>query len=699
MTDLSTAVEAFVQEAREQLEGLEGLLLDLEAGTDRDRIDAIFRVLHTVKGSGSMFGFGVLARFTHHFEDAFDGVREGRLQIDERLVDVSLRARDHMMALLNCGGDTPEAGRLEASDQAKRLLETLAAIVGNASVAAASPDVRVAAPPQDRASRELSIRFRPDPSALRNGMRPDLLVSELAGLGEADIRLDTSELPLLTDLDPERSYLAWHIGLTTTQPRDAVEAVFLFADDAALEISEVPSPAEPAQSAQGVRADPAAVTQGAGSGGEAGQVKVSQGAQTRLSAAQGPATQGAAAPGAAAQGSGNAGGSGGRDNLRVPASKLDDIMDQLGELVIAQARLQQIATAGENPELESVVEEVERLVTGLRDATLSVRMLPIESVFGKFRRVVRDLSQELGKEVMLVTEGGETELDKNVIDRMSEPLVHMIRNSMDHGLEDAARRLATGKPARGKVTLAARQEGGEVLISIEDDGAGLNTEAIRARAVERGILTPESQASDAEIHQLIFAPGFSTASALSSVSGRGVGMDAVRSTVEALRGQTEIVTNPGRGTRVTLRLPVTLAIIDGFLVRLGTSVFVIPLAAVEECVEFDEAERRRESGRSMLQIREHLVPFLDLDDVFGRPRSTEPRRRVVIVKADGQRLGLVVDDILGQNQTVIKTLSAYHRNIPGLAGATILGDGAVAMIIDVATLARRARSVRRPVAA
>jgi len=687
MTDLSSAVEAFVQEAREQLEGLEGLLLDLEAGTDRDRIDAIFRVLHTVKGSGSMFGFGVLARFTHHFEDAFDGVREGRLQIDERLVDVSLRARDHMMALLDCGGDTPEASRLEASDTAKRLLETLAAIVGDTPAGADSPPAGTAAPqPEpDQSARHLSIRFRPDASALRNGMRPDLLMAELAGLGEAEIRLDASELPPLAELDPEQSYLAWSIRLTTAQPRDAVEAVFLFADDAALDILEEPMPEISASPAQGPRPDaPAAAAPQTGPQASAPPISAPQGSGPQGSASQAP---------------GNAAGGAVRDSLRVPASKLDDIMDQLGELVIAQARLQQIANAGRNPELESVVEEVERLVTGLRDATLSVRMLPIESVFGKFRRVVRDLSQELGKDVMLVTEGGETELDKNVIDRMSEPLVHMIRNSMDHGLEDAARRLAAGKPARGRVTLSARQEGGEVLISIEDDGAGLNTAAIRARAVERGILGADSQASDAEIHQLIFAPGFSTASALSSVSGRGVGMDAVRSTVEALRGQTEIVTIPGRGTRVTLRLPVTLAIIDGFLVRLGTSVFVIPLAAVEECVEFDEAERRRESGRSMLQIREHLVPFLDLDDVFGRPHSEEPRRRVVIVKADGQRLGLVVDDILGQNQTVIKTLSAYHRRIPGLAGATILGDGAVAMIIDVATLARRARSARRPVAA
>ncbi len=327
--------------------------------------------------------------------------------------------------------------------------------------------------------------------------------------------------------------------------------------------------------------------------------------------------------------------------------------------------------------------------------------MPIEAVFGKFRRVVRDLSAELTKDVALITEGGETEIDKNVIDRLSEPLVHMIRNSMDHGLEDADSRRAAGKPARGTVRLSARQEGGEVLIAIEDDGAGLDAEAIRAKAVERGLLPPDAQPTTTELHQLIFAPGFSTAKALSSVSGRGVGMDAVRSTVDALRGSVEVMSHPGRGSRVTLRLPVTLAIIDGLLVRLGEAVFVIPLSVVEECVEMEVAERRRESGRTILQIREHLVPFLDLDDVFSRPPSTEPRRRVVIVQADGARIGLVVDDILGQNQTVIKTLSVYHRDVQGFAGATILGDGGVALIIDVAMLARRAQAERaaiRPVA-
>lgn len=654
MNDINPAVATFIQEAQDLLEGLEALLLDIENGAAPEQVDAVFRTLHTLKGSGAMFGFSALARFTHHFEDAFDRVREGRLAVDARLVDLSLRARDHMTAMLNCGGDGPEALALESSAEAAALLSSLSRITGAAEAGMAAD----AEPPKAGVLRDWAIRFRPEPGALRNGMRPDLLMTELATLGHSIVTLDASDVPPLEDLVADECHLGWQIALHTDRPRAAIESVFIFADDAELEIRETGSedpPARPQDSA----------------GGKAS-------ARSAEAKAPAPATP------RAQDG----------ESVRVSATKLDEIMDQLGELVIAQARLQQIAHASGDSVLENMVEEVERLVTGLRDSTLSIRMLPIEAVFGKFRRVVRDLAAELKKDVALITEGGETEIDKNVIDRLSEPLVHMIRNSMDHGIEAAGQRLKAGKPERGTLRLSARQEGGEVLITIEDDGAGLDTEAIRAKAVERGLLAADATPAAAELHQLIFAPGFSTARELSSVSGRGVGMDAVRTTVDALRGSVEVASIPGQGTRVTLRLPVTLAIIDGLLVRLGDSVFVIPLASVEECVELDAAERRRESGRTMLCIREHLVPFLDLDDVFDRPPSTEPRRRVVIVKADGQRLGLVVDDILGQNQTVIKTLSVYHRAVEGFAGATILGDGAVALIIDVATLARAAGAAR-----
>lgn len=652
---MNPAIATFVEEASEQIEGLEAQLLDLEREVSAEVIDSVFRVLHTIKGSGAMFGFTELARFTHHFEEAFDRVREGRAAVNADLIDLSLKARDHMRALLDLGGDGPEARLLAEGPAAKGLLARLARIVGDgAGPAPLAPPPEAAPAPADL-PRRWRISFRPAASALRNGMRPDLLIAELEAMAtRISCTVDGSMVPDLDTIDPLQSYLGWTIDLETSEPRSAIEAVFIFADDADLSIEEVPeeSAAERAGTAQQAEGE-------------------------------GPVVLRARAVDPVAE------------TIRVPAQRLDEIVDQLGELVIAHARLQGLAARMADADLEALSEEMGRLVSGLRDATLAVRMLPIETVFGKFRRVVRDLSAELGKEVTLVTEGGETEIDKNVIDRLTEPLVHMIRNAVDHGIEPVERRLAAGKPAAGTVRLSASQEAGEVLIAISDDGGGLDTAAIRAKAVDRGLIDADSTLADHELHQLVFAPGFSTASKVSSVSGRGVGMDAVKTAIEALRGTVEIATVAGGGTRITLRLPVSLAIIEGLLVRLGSDTFVIPLAAVEECVELAETERRRESGRTMLQIREQLVPWLDLDVVFARKPSGAARRRLVVVRTEGQRLGLVVDDIVGQHQTVIKSFSAYHRGIGGLSGATILGDGKVALIVDVASLGRQADSLSR----
>ena len=639
MVDLSPAVTAYVQESRDILEGLEEALLDLEKRPDPETVDAVFRSLHTLKGGGAMFGFRLMAGFIHHFEDAFDRVRSGDLAISPKLINVVLKARDQMMAMLDCGGDGPETAALVTSAPLVALLTELDAALDNG----------VPLTPLVAATRLWHISFRPAATALQNGMRPDRLIEELVALGQAVVTINAEDVPPLDSFDPSVSYLAWQVALTTAQPRSALEAVFIFADDVDLDIHEV---------------------EGEATGSPQPDQREDKPTETAAAPPQKHDTAG--------------------DSVRVSSAKLDEILDQLGELVIAQARLRQISNSIDEPALEGLVEEVERLVTGLRDATLSVRMLPIEIVFGKFRRVVRDLSAELGKEIELETQGGDTEIDKNVLDRLSEPLVHMIRNSIDHGIELPQERSASGKPAKGRLRLSARQEAGEILISIEDDGKGLDAEAIRKKAVDRGLISTEDEISTAELHKLIFAPGFSTAATVSSVSGRGVGMDAVLTTVSALRGSVDVKSYPGQGTRVTLRLPLTLAIIDGLLVRVGAASYVIPLASVEECVEFDSIEHGRESGRTMLQIREHLVPFIDLIDAFDDLPGHEQRRRVVIVKAEGVRVGLVVDDILGQNQTVIKSLGPYHGGLEGFAGATILGNGSVALIADVGLLARRA---------
>ena len=357
------------------------------------------------------------------------------------------------------------------------------------------------------------------------------------------------------------------------------------------------------------------------------------------------------------------------------------MMDRVGELVIAQARLTQLAAAGANA--KGVAEEIERLASSLRDAVMGIRMLPIGSLFGRFRRLIHDLSRDLNKEIELIAEGEETELDKTMIERLADPLIHVIRNAADHGLEGVEARRAAGKDPVGHIRLVARHAGAEVLISVSDDGGGLNLAKIRAKAEENGLVAPGAVLSEAELHQLLFLPGFSTAHEVSALSGRGVGMDVVRRAIEGMRGSIDVASQAGKGSTFTLRLPLTLAIIEGLLVRVAEARYVVPLTAVEECVELSNEADARSRGRSFLNIRGELVPFLRLRELFGERGEPDPHQKVVIVANADVRVGLVVDQIIGGHQTVIKSLSKLHADVPSFSGATILGDGAVALILDV----------------
>ncbi|MEL0253966.1 MAG: chemotaxis protein CheA, partial [Novosphingobium sp.] len=336
--------------------------------------------------------------------------------------------------------------------------------------------------------------------------------------------------------------------------------------------------------------------------------------------------------------------------------------------------------------LRSISEEVERLANELRDTMMVLRMVPIASLFGRFRRLVHDLARETGKSIELETDGESTEIDKTVSERLADPIVHLIRNSCDHGLETEEERLAAGKPATGRLKLSAQQAGGEVLITIEDDGRGISRERVRAKAEANGLIQPGQVLSDSELLQLIFQPGFSTAAQITNLSGRGVGMDVVKRTIEGLRGHIDMASEPGKGSVITLRIPLTLAIIDGLLVRVGDGKYVIPLAAVEECLELSLEEDIRSRGRSMIQLRERLVPFLRLRELFATGTRPDPYQKIVVIATGGERVGLVVDQIIGSHQTVIKSMSSLHRSIPSFSGATILGDGGVALILDVVQL-------------
>jgi two-component system, chemotaxis family, sensor kinase CheA len=361
-------------------------------------------------------------------------------------------------------------------------------------------------------------------------------------------------------------------------------------------------------------------------------------------------------------------------------------MDHVGELVIAQSRLKQIAAASTDVQVKSVAEEIERLALELRDTTMGARMVPISQLFGRFRRLVHDLARDLGRDIAIVFSGEETELDKTLIERLADPLIHLIRNSVDHGVEAPDERVQAGKSRQGRIALAARHLGHEVLISITDDGRGLDRARIQERAEEQGLLPQGAKPTEAELFQLLFQPGFSIAREVSSVSGRGVGMDVVRRGIEALRGSIDIKSKRGSGTEITLYLPLTLAIIDGLLVRVGEGRYVIPLSAIEECVELSAADDTRSHGHRFLNIRGALVPFLRLRELFAARTPADPFPKVVIVTSGEQRVGLVVDQVIGDHQTVIKSLSKLHADVETFSGATILGDGSVALILEVAHL-------------
>ncbi|TAX73552.1 chemotaxis protein CheA [Rhizobium leguminosarum] len=664
-------VAVFRTEAAECLEAIEAGLLDLTHQLDnKDLVDAVFRGLHTLKGSGAMFGFEALAAFTHHCETAFDRVRKGEVAATSELVAAVLAAQDHMRALV----DQPDA---DHGDTGHKLLAQLQAAVGGKEAAPAAASVAVAAPAAVReaaAKKKNSwrIRFSLPANSMANGTNPLGLLDELRDLGECAVRANTSAIPPLDALAPTELHISWDVTLTSEQDRSAIDDVFIFVlDDMELSVEEIGGQAAATAAPVEERAAPAAVAAVSAAPASPTAVPEFRPVEAVPAKREAPAAVSQAKP---------------AENVRVPAERLDELMDRVGELVIAQSRLSQLASASADIALRSVSEEIERLSGELRDTMMVLRMVPVATLFSRFRRLVHDLARETGKVIELVTEGESTEVDKTVIERLADPLVHLVRNSIDHGLETPADRLASGKTEAGTVTLSARQAGGEVIISIKDDGRGINRERVRAKAESSGLIQPGQPLSDSELLQLIFAPGFSTAAAITNLSGRGVGMDVVKKTVEALRGAIDIVSVPGQGSEVSLRIPLTLAIIDGLLVRVGSGRYVIPLSAVEECLELSLEEDLRSRGRSFISLRDSLVPFLRLRDLFRTGTKPDVHQKVVVISTGTERVGLVVDQIIGDHQTVIKSMSKLHNNVATFSGATILGDGSVALILDVGHL-------------
>ena len=689
MNQFATFGETYVREAAELLVEVEDCILDIEADpNDTDTIDRLFRAMHTIKGSGAMFGFDKIADFTHHVETVLDMVREGKLTISKKLINLILSSRDLISTMLEEFQGGQEVSRKEVKEVI-RGLQDLQPRKGRSKPA--EKDELEPVPKPSASKTIFRIRFAPKKEIFKFGVDPALLLDELQELGECDIVMRQDNIPTLEKLIPENCYVFWDIILTTKEDENTIRDVFIFVeDDCTLDIGEILSEEDPHVPKLGEillsRGDTeqksldkaleqqkkiGTILEKSGKVSSE-QIKSALVEQNVIKKRKTNLTQ---------------------DTVRVPSEKLDELINLVGELVITQAQLAQVATKVNQNDLSSSVEEVNRLTGNLRDIALNIRMMPIGSTFSRFRRLVRDLSGSLDKKVKLVTKGAETEMDKLVIERLADPLVHIIRNSMDHGIEPPEVRKLHGKPAEGTIELSAVHRGASVVVSIEDDGKGLDPKVIKAKAVEKGMIYPDTDLSDKETLALIMAPGFSTAQQISSVSGRGVGMDVVKKEIEALRGKVEIDSKPGFGTTLNLSLPLTLAIIDGLLIKIADQIFVIPLTVIEECLELTNNFRTMTQTRNVLKLRGELIPFIRLREVFKFPPGNPDRvEKAAIVNSGDMRVGIVVDDILGGHQTVIKSLGRIYRNVEGFSGATILGNGQVALILDVPNLVRVANT-------
>jgi two-component system chemotaxis sensor kinase CheA len=678
--------QAFKEEAYELLAELETSLLELEeTPDDMEQIGRVFRAMHTIKGSGAMFGFEDIADFTHNVETVFDQVRGGSIQVTRELVNLTLSARDHIKDLLDEGGGADEIKangiivglrNLLVQDDADEEAEALPEIAHD-EPAVSGPDITC------------RIRFRPAPDIFASGTNPLLLLNELRELGECSVTAYTEDIPPLNDIDPEACYIFWDIILTTSQGINAIKDVFIFVlDDCELTIDIVDDGEGVIEGTHLDRLGEILVKRGDVSDKVLQKALESQNRLGEILIKEKSASRAAVASALAEQEQVKKRISQRKEtavttSIRVPADKLDQLVDLVGELVTVQARLSEKAATETDADLVAIAEEVEMLTGGLRDNAMSIRMLQIGTTFSIFKRLVRDLSGELGKKIELTTTGGDTELDKTVIERLKDPLVHIIRNSIDHGIESPDVRKVAGKPETGTIHLKAEHSGANVLIAISDNGKGIDAEVIRRKAEEKGIIPIDADLSEREILSLIFSPGFSTATQVTDVSGRGVGMDVVKTSIEALRGSIELDSRKGEGTTILLKLPLTLAIIDGLLVTIGGDYFVLPLASVDECVELARNRDEKKNGRNILNVRGEIVPFIRLRKEYGIHVDRPELEHVVIMEANGKRVGFVVDHVIGGHQTVIKNLGSAFKKARDISGATILGDGTVALIIDV----------------
>ncbi|MCI8212838.1 chemotaxis protein CheA [Pseudomonas sp. S25] len=688
--NLDQALQTFIVEARELLEAMEESLLQLESepGND-DAIGAIFRAAHTIKGSAGLFGLDPIVSFTHIVEDVLDRLREGSVAADAGLIAVLLKSGDHMLELIDVvasQGGQLQAPALAREAELRKTLQAYQAPGGKASEELeVIPDSDAPAGHSDAVLWHLSLRFGQD--VFRNGMDPLSFLRFLNTLGEiVAIETLTDNLPALEAWDAESCYLGFEIDFNSSATHAAINEVFDFVrDECQVDITRIDS-----GDAVNQQAEPGTelVSQGVEHGTSMvaiGELLEDQRSVPRVPAQLSSEKALASDKQVSADKPADSKAKDGR-YVRVNADKLDELINLVGELVIASAGATLLARTCDNDPLQESTSTVSGLVEEILDGALRLRMIPIGDTFNRFRRVVRDVSQELGKDIDLIISGAETELDKTVVEKIGDPLMHLLRNAMDHGIESAEARLAAGKPSKGHLHLNAYHDSGSIVLEIADDGAGLNRDRILEKAQERGLIAPGATLTDQEIYNLIFEAGFSTAQAVTNLSGRGVGMDVVKRNITLLRGTVDLDSKPGQGTVIRIRLPLTLAIINGFLVGIGQSTYVIPLDMVQECIELSEDDRQISREQGYLDLRGEVLPLVYLRDHFHHDGPAARRQNVVVVRYAEHKAGLVVDDLLGEFQTVIKPLGKLFGALRGISGSTILGSGAVALILDVPAL-------------
>ena len=688
--------EAFRHEAYELLGELESSLLELEEKPDdAELIGRVFRAMHTIKGSGAMFGFEDIASFTHQIETVYDLIRNGRLDVTSELIDLTLDAKDVIREMLNVTG-SDNVSNIEKREKIalsfNKFLPKAQEFETDAPAKVQTDDGT-----EDVESPKVTyrIRFKPPQDIFMRGIDPINLIVELGALGDCKVIAQTGDIPFLEECNPEYCYTYWDILLTTDRDINSIKDVFIFIeDDSEIGIECIYDESVRDMEWGHKRIGEILIERGDITPEELAKVLGQKKLLGELLVESGIVQPGKIESALGEQkfirelqekkrGAEVAA-------IKVAPEKLDILVNLVGELVTVQALLSQTALSIKDPRLAAIAEEVERLTAELRDNTMNIRMLPIGSTFSKFKRLVRDLSKELGKEIEIVTEGAETELDKTVIDKLNDPLVHLIRNSIDHGIEMPDARADKGKPRKGTIHLSALHSGANVLIKIADDGDGLDVAAIRKKAVEKSLIAADAEMTEKEIFLLIFEPGFSTAANITNVSGRGVGMDVVKKAIELLRGGIDIESSRGMGTTITLRLPLTLAIIDGLLVRIAADHYVFPLSSVNECIELTEETRDAAYGRNLANVRNRIVPYIRLREHFNIGGELPEIEQIVITESGDTRVGFAVDSVIGQHQTVIKSLGNYYRDVEGISGATILGDGAVALILDLPKLVQKA---------